>query len=218
MEFDDSEFNPDGEWRPQIISFRAKWDPHSKEFYTMDAVCPAEDLEPEVEDHLRDIAVRAFKAMGCRDYARVDMRVDEDGQGYLLEVNPNPDLVDGAAYAMCSAASGRTYAETVSEVAEMALERRRRGRRKQAELEKAGKAGLPTDQLLREWKVTKRKGADEEKPAGANGEGQPAAEAGPATEAVVGSATDAEADAVTEAEPDEPTDLEAGEPTAEETP
>ncbi len=69
MEFDDSEFNPDEEWRPQIISFRAKWDPHSQEFYSMDAVCPAEDLTPELEAEIRKVALGAFKAVGCRDYA-----------------------------------------------------------------------------------------------------------------------------------------------------
>jgi len=144
MEFDDSEFNPEEEWRPQIISFRAKWDPHSQDFYTMDAVVPPEDLDEGVAEYIRDVAARAYETMQCRDYARIDMRVDDDGEVYILEVNPNPDLVDGAAYAMCAKASGRTYSETVCAIAQMAVDRSRAKPAPEAE------QTLPSDQLLRE--------------------------------------------------------------------
>lgn len=141
------EFEPpkEGEenWRPSIISFRAKWDPHSKEFYQMDAVVPPENLDPEVEARIREVAVGAFKAVRGRDYARIDMRVDKNGQPFILEINPNPDLVDGAAYAMCAVESGRSYAETVATIADFAVAR---GRRPSKRVETQG----PSDQLLRE--------------------------------------------------------------------
>ena len=143
MEFDDSEFNPEGEWRPQMITFKAKWDPHSKDFYSMDAVVPAQDLEPEIEEYIREIAAEAFRVAGVRDYARIDMRVDHEGEPYILEVNPNPDLVDGAAYMMCATASGRSYAETLGQIADLAIAR---GRRR---IELA--ADLPSDDLLRDY-------------------------------------------------------------------
>lgn len=153
MEFDDSKFNPDGEWRPQIISFRAKWDPHSKDFYKMDAVCPAMDLPPWAEDRIRQVALGAFKVLGCRDYARIDMRVDnEDQEVYILEVNPNPDLVNGAAYMMCASASGRSYPDTLGAICEMAVKRGKE------DGDEAEAAELPSDELLREWVKTKRPG------------------------------------------------------------
>lgn len=155
MEFDDSEFNPDEEWRPQIISFRAKWDPHSKDFYSMDSVCPAQDLDPETEQYIREVALGAFKALGCRDYARIDMRVDDDGEVYILEVNPNPDLVEGTAYVQCTAASGRTYSEAICTIAELAIERGRKAKAKAKQAEALLRAGLPTDTLLREWHLQK---------------------------------------------------------------
>lgn len=155
MEFDDSEFNPEGEWRPQIISYRAKWDPHSPEFYTMDSVCPAQELEEELEEYIRDVARQAYQIMGCRDYARIDMRIDEEeGEVYILEVNPNPDLSDGAAYMQCAKASGRTFAQTLQEIIEMGLERHRAALRK-----RASKPALPSDHLMREWVVSKSSGA-----------------------------------------------------------
>lgn len=165
MEFDDSEFNPDGEWRPQIISYRAKWDPNSPEFYSMDSICPAEDLDEETEDYIRDIALQAFAAVGCRDYARIDMRLDEEeGEVYILEVNPNPDLVDGAAYMQCATASGRSFAETIREIVDMAWQRVRRARMAEradedTEITGAGGADLPSDHLMREWVLQQRTGS-----------------------------------------------------------
>ena len=153
MEFEepgDEEGEDDEEpaWRPQIISFRAKWDPYSKEFYSMDAVVPPRDLDPMVEAYIREVAVGAFKAVRGRDYARIDMRVDPDGQPFILEVNPNPDLVDGAAYAMCAKAGGRSYGETLGAIADLAVARGRRLYKQSA--------NLPTDQLLREHLLKKR--------------------------------------------------------------
>ncbi len=143
MEFDDSEFNPTDEWRPQIISYRAKWDPHSKDFYTMEPVVPPDDLEPELASEIRRIAREAYIAVGCRDYARVDMRI-EDEEIYILEVNPNPDLVDGAAFMLCASASGRSYAETLGSIADLAI-----ARSKHAPPDPK-KEGKPTDTLLLE--------------------------------------------------------------------
>jgi D-alanine-D-alanine ligase len=148
MEFAEA---PEGEdWQPQIITYRAKWDPHSADFYSMDAVVPPKDLDPAVARRIREVAVGAFKAVRGRDYARIDMRVAADGQPFILEVNPNPDLVDGAAFAMCAAASGRTYAETLGAIADLAVARGRR-------LIKPTAAG-PSDQLLREY-LAQQKGA-----------------------------------------------------------
>jgi D-alanine-D-alanine ligase len=149
MEFEPPDDADDQEWQPQIITFRAKWDPHSREFYAMDAVVPPRDLDPVVEAYIREVAVGAYKAVRCRDYARIDMRVDPDGQPFILEINPNPDLVDGAAYAMCARAGGRTYADTLAAIADLGVARSRR-------LKRAGEAGLPSDALLREY-VEKRR-------------------------------------------------------------
>jgi D-alanine-D-alanine ligase len=148
MEFEDA-IDIERGWQPRIISFRAKWDPRSEEFYTMDSVCPAQGLDPEVEDDIRRIALRAYEAMGCRDYARVDLRVDDDGDIWILEVNPNPDLIEGAGFVQCAEASGRSYAQVLGEITRMALERKRRHEARKPH------TGLPTDLLLREWTLRK---------------------------------------------------------------
>src|SRR5690606_27863043 len=71
----------------------------------------------------RALAIDAFRVMECRDYARVDMRVGRDGQPYILEVNPNPDLALGGAFETCAAASGRSYAQTLRAIVDAALDR-----------------------------------------------------------------------------------------------
>jgi len=131
---------------PHIITFKAKWDPHSKDFYAMDGVCPPPDLEPETVRYIEEVGVRAFQALGCRDYARIDMRLDvATGEPYVLEVNPNPDLSDSCAYVQCAAVSGRSYAELVDEIARLALKRSRAARRR------TGGVSGASDQLLREY-------------------------------------------------------------------
>lgn len=112
------------EWQPQILSYSAKWDPRSPEFYEVSCACPPESLDDGLAERMRALAVRAYQALDCRDYARVDMRVEEaSGEVYILEVNPNPDLGDGAAYMQCATASGRTFAGTLAEIIEMAKQR-----------------------------------------------------------------------------------------------
>jgi D-alanine-D-alanine ligase len=125
MEFEER-VGSDGEPLPKIITYGAKWDPHCKDFYSMDGRCPAEDLEPEVMAHIQDVAVRAWQAVGCRDYARIDMRLDPaTGEPFILDVNPNPDLADGGAFMQCAVASGRTFAGTLDEIIGFAMARGR---------------------------------------------------------------------------------------------
>jgi D-alanine-D-alanine ligase len=88
----------------------------------MEGACPAA-LDPEVAARVREVALAAFRVMECRDYARVDMRVDAQGQPWILEVNPNPDLAEGGAFETCARATGRTYSETLSAIVELALAR-----------------------------------------------------------------------------------------------
>ena len=127
---------------PHIITYRAKWDPYSRDHYAVESKCPADNLSPELVARVQAVALAAFRAVECRDYARVDMRLDEDGNPYILEVNPNPDLADSCAFAQCVRASGRTYGQAMNEIVHYALER--------AKLKPKRYTG-PTDTLLNEY-------------------------------------------------------------------
>lgn len=114
----------DGQPRPKIVTYRAKWDPTSNDFSDIDGRCPPPDLEPEIVAAIQDVAVRAARVVGVRDYARVDMRLDPvTGEPFILEVNPNPDLAEHGAFMQCAIASGRTFTGTIGEIVAMALAR-----------------------------------------------------------------------------------------------
>jgi D-alanine-D-alanine ligase len=76
---------------------------------------------------LGELAVAAFEATACRDYARVDLRLDERGEPMILEVNPNPDIGPTAGWARALQSSGRGYAATIAGIVNQARARGGRG-------------------------------------------------------------------------------------------
>jgi D-alanine-D-alanine ligase len=107
---------------PKILSYEAKWIPNTDYYEKTIPICPA-PLEPELERKIKDIALSCYKIMGCRDYARVDMRIDKEGNPYVLEVNPNPDLSRNAGFMRSASVYGLTPEETIVKIAEIAIER-----------------------------------------------------------------------------------------------
>jgi len=107
-----------------IVSYQAKWDPNHEAYHKTIPICPAK-LPKRIEKKTKEIALKAFKAMGCRDYARVDMRLSKDHL-YVLEVNPNPDLTQGAGFMRSAETSGLSYVETLKKIINLALERKKR--------------------------------------------------------------------------------------------
>jgi D-alanine-D-alanine ligase len=107
-----------------ILSFESKWEPLSEIFHLGRLVCPAE-LPGPVEKEASDIALRTYQALGCRDYARIDMRLDKNDRLFVLEVNPNPDLTEGVAFMASAKAAGLSFADTLEVIVEEALKRGR---------------------------------------------------------------------------------------------
>ncbi len=119
-EIDYSEF-PEG--IPKICGYEAKWEIGSIEYQKSKPVCPA-NLEPSVQRTVEETAVKVFKLFGCRDYARVDMRLNPGGEAFVLEVNPNPDISPSSGMARSIKAGGMTYTEFVENLLERALQRK----------------------------------------------------------------------------------------------
>ena len=108
-----------GQWA--VYTFIAKWDEHSAEYEAAPLVSPVE-LPADVFARLAAIAQRSFRALGCRDYARIDVRMDSDGTIYVLEVNPNPYL-NSLALVNGLLAIGRTHEQLLVNLALAALAR-----------------------------------------------------------------------------------------------
>jgi D-alanine-D-alanine ligase len=98
-----------------IVSYQAKWDPLHESYHKTIPKCPAR-LPKKIENKAKEMALKAFRVMGCRDYARVDMRLDSKNELNVLEVNPNPDLTDGAGFMRSAGAAGLSYAQALKRI------------------------------------------------------------------------------------------------------
>lgn len=112
---------------PQILTYDAKWDEASPYYQKTLPKCPAENVPPALAERIAAIARGAFQALGCRDYARVDVRLDSRGEPKILEVNPNPDLSPDAGLARAAGRGGFDYDDLVARIARRALARKPRG-------------------------------------------------------------------------------------------
>jgi D-alanine-D-alanine ligase len=74
--------------------------------------CPC-GLSEEREAELADLCLRAFDAVGCRGWGRVDVMQDTDGSFYLLEVNTAPGMTDHSLVPMAAAAAGLNFTDLV---------------------------------------------------------------------------------------------------------
>jgi D-alanine-D-alanine ligase len=110
---------------PKIVTYNAKWVKDSPEFDGTVGTCPAQ-LDPAVEQQVREIALRAYQLMEIRDYARVDLRLDASNMPYVLEVNPNPDISCDAGFARSARTAGMEFDDMIAKIVETALERSRR--------------------------------------------------------------------------------------------
>ena len=108
-----------------IVSYEAKWEPHDEAYHKTIPICPAV-LPKTIENKAKEIAIKAFNTMQCRDYARVDMRLSENNELFVLEVNPNPDLTEGAGFMRSMDAAGYTYAKALKKIIDLAYKRGRR--------------------------------------------------------------------------------------------
>ncbi len=106
---------------PKIVDYPAKWFKETDEYRKTKPVCPAH-LKPSVKSKVEKRSLEAYEALGCRDYARIDMRLKADIP-YVLEVNPNPDISPDAGFARALKAAGIPYEEFVRTIILYALER-----------------------------------------------------------------------------------------------
>ena len=106
----------------RILTFAAKWEPDSLYFQGTTTVCPAE-IKAEEEERIASTALAVIRLIGCRGYARVDMRADSEGRINVIEVNPNPDISPGTGVARQSTAAGMTYTQFIDKIIQLALEK-----------------------------------------------------------------------------------------------
>ncbi len=101
----------------------------TKQRDTVTHVCPAE-LPPDLRHRIDRIALLAYHALGCCDYARIDIRMDDRGEPLVLEVNTIPGLQPGySELPRIAEAAGMSYVQLIDRIMREALTRHRGSRR-----------------------------------------------------------------------------------------
>ncbi len=116
-----SEIIYEGEKGSRYLTFEAKWITESVDYQEAKAHCPC-IVPAQIDGLIKDIALRAFRTLGCCDYARIDFRLNED-QPFVLEVNPNPCInPEDSGFVRAATAAGLSYAEMVIKILSSAVE------------------------------------------------------------------------------------------------
>ena len=108
--------------RPHIVSYAAKWDEDHVDYEGTRPV-PMRELTDALERAITDVAQAAYRALGLRDFGRVDLRIDPDGQPWVIDVNPNCDLSPDAGVARAAACADIAYPALIGRVCELAWSR-----------------------------------------------------------------------------------------------
>ncbi|HHV61566.1 MAG TPA: D-alanine--D-alanine ligase [Firmicutes bacterium] len=90
-------------------------------------ICPA-SIPRDLEDKIRAIACRAHRVLGCRDFSRIDVRLDSRGNPYFLEANPLPGLSQVSLFPLVASAAGLSFVELINRIVSIAIERLKKER------------------------------------------------------------------------------------------
>lgn len=108
--------------KPKILTYEAKWIKGTEYFENTRVECPAK-IDKRLRKQIEDIAIAVYRLFGCSGYARLDLRQDDYGNLYVLELNPNPDISPDTGAARQAYAAGISYSQLIDKIVEYAYER-----------------------------------------------------------------------------------------------
>jgi D-alanine-D-alanine ligase len=104
-----------------VLTYESKWKPESPFFQNIPSRIPAQ-LARKEEQAIRKVAENTFKAVGLRDFGRVDIRYD-NGIPYVIDINEIPDLSPDAGFWNSARTAGFTYPQMVERILNVAMKR-----------------------------------------------------------------------------------------------
>jgi D-alanine-D-alanine ligase len=105
---------------PRIATAKIKWDLDYQKKYEIETH-RAEGLDAATKQHIARLCKRMYRVLGLSGYARMDLRLSEDGLVYVLEANPNPDLKNGEDFAESTNADGIDYNTLLSRIVSLGM-------------------------------------------------------------------------------------------------
>ena len=109
-------FHNFGEEIPKIVDFRAKWIEDSFEYENTIREFPGSKLDSELRKRIEETALKCWHVFGLRGYARVDLRVDLDGNPYVIEVNANPCISPDSGLVAATVEAGLSITEVIMRI------------------------------------------------------------------------------------------------------
>jgi D-alanine-D-alanine ligase len=106
-----------------IVDYAAKWHVESDRYSATERSFNFADHDSSLLQSLADLSVATWHWMGVSGYARVDVRVDERGSMWILELNVNPSIAPDAGFVAAAAQSGVCYADMIGRLIEDAMQR-----------------------------------------------------------------------------------------------
>jgi D-alanine-D-alanine ligase len=107
--------------RERLCTYDAKFTPGSTHYKDIQLRIAAE-IDPEKYMAMEATACAAYQILGCRDYARIDIRL-RDGIFYVLDVNPNADISVETSIVCAAEAAGYSYGAMLSHLIHLASQR-----------------------------------------------------------------------------------------------
>src|SRR5258705_6149221 len=109
------------EGAPHVADQAAKWDESSKEFKGTRTVLA--QVSDELRARLQKVSTDAYRALRVKDYGRVDLRLTDTGEIYVLEVNASCYLEKNAEFAVAARAAGMEFPDLVQRIVDLAMTR-----------------------------------------------------------------------------------------------
>jgi len=110
---------------PRVLDSKAKWDENSDEYKGTKAVIA--DVSDELKAKLQKVALEAYRALRVRDYGRIDLRLTDSGEIYVIEVNASCYLERSGEFVTAAAEMGIDYHTLIGRIVELAVERQKSG-------------------------------------------------------------------------------------------
>lgn len=105
---------------PKIATQRVKWSLKYQKKYNITSGV-AKDLPNGLPDRIQHLAKRVYRVLGLSGYARLDLRLDAQGNVYIIEANPNPQIGDGEDFAESAKRVGLSYKALMQRILTLGL-------------------------------------------------------------------------------------------------
>jgi D-alanine-D-alanine ligase len=106
------------EGKPRIMGYRSKWVEGSFEYENTSRTFEVKESDKSLHRQIREICLKCWHVFNLKGYARVDLRVDENNQPFILEINANPCISPDAGFYVACSHAGYKFTDVVKRIIE----------------------------------------------------------------------------------------------------